>query len=59
MNLQARLRPLFWALALFALAIVSMVSDSEGPSFWIAFFAIIAVAVSDTKRCTRCAKGAC
>ena len=59
MNFQAKIRPLFWALALLALATVSAVSDWDGASFWMTFCAFIAMGVSDAKRCTRRANDGC
>ena len=59
MNFQAKFRPFFWALALLALATVSMVSEWDGASFWMVFCAFIAMGVTDTNRCARRAKGGC
>ncbi|MEN3972408.1 hypothetical protein WJS89_06980 [Sphingomicrobium sp. XHP0235] len=57
--LRSKIRPLFWAFALIALATISMLSEWDGASFWIVFCALIAMGVADPKGCARRANGGC
>ena len=43
------LRPLFWGVAMIALALVSVYGGMEGPAFWLPAFAFLTLAVSDLK----------